>query len=62
MADGDWHDDSDYERAVERAERTTRIGWRAIAGVTGLIGVAAIAAVLFCLVLAVAIAYMAVMG
>ncbi|WP_399886676.1 hypothetical protein ACGH7X_19535 [Streptomyces sp. BBFR51] len=49
MTDGDWYDDSDYESAVKRSERVTRVGWTAILGVTGVVGVAAIAAVVVCL-------------
>ncbi|MFF7143665.1 hypothetical protein [Streptomyces nodosus] len=45
MTDRDWYDDSDYESAVERAERMTRVGWAAIVGTTVLLVVVAIAAV-----------------
>lgn len=57
MTDRDWYDDSDYEGAVERAERMTRIGWRVIAGVAGLLGIAVIAAVVVCLVVVIGVAY-----
>ncbi|CAM5446445.1 hypothetical protein [Streptomyces aurantiogriseus] len=57
MTNRDWYDDSDYQRAVEQAERMTRVSWKAIAGVTGLLGVAMIAVAVACLVLAVALAY-----
>ncbi|GEJ99625.1 hypothetical protein NHG22_21755 [Streptomyces sp. ATE26] len=46
MTDRDWDDDGGCENAVEQAERTTRIGWAAIAGVTGLLGVGVIAVVI----------------
>ncbi|AJE41565.1 hypothetical protein [Streptomyces nodosus] len=45
MTDRDWYDDSDYESAVERAKRMTRVGWAAIVGATVLMVVAAITAV-----------------
>ncbi|MEU4011848.1 hypothetical protein [Streptomyces pseudogriseolus] len=57
MTDRDWYDDSDYEGAVERAERMTRVGWGAIAGVTGLLGIAVIAVAVACVAAAVAMAY-----
>ncbi|MGW5125938.1 hypothetical protein ACWEQ7_18100 [Streptomyces sp. NPDC004069] len=56
MTDRDWYDDSDYERAVERAERMTRVGWTAILGVTGLMVVAAVAAVVVFLAAVVCVA------
>ncbi|MFE1577629.1 hypothetical protein [Streptomyces fradiae] len=57
MTGRDWYDDSDYESAVERAERMTRIGWRAIAGLMSLLGIAVISAVVFCLVVFVGMLY-----
>ncbi|MFE1844417.1 hypothetical protein [Streptomyces sp. NPDC059515] len=57
MTDRDWYDDSDYEGAVEQAERMARIGWRVIAGVAGLLGIAVIAAVVVCLVVVLGMAY-----
>ncbi|WP_345661619.1 hypothetical protein [Streptomyces venetus] len=57
MTNRDWYDDSDYENAVERAERMTRIGWKAITGVTGLMVVTAITAAVFCMVVVVGMVY-----
>ncbi|WP_374983310.1 hypothetical protein [Streptomyces fradiae] len=57
MTGRDWYDDSDYESAVERAERMTRIGWRVIAGLASLLGIAVISAVVFCLVVFVSMLY-----
>ncbi|MBL3666377.1 hypothetical protein JL475_10315 [Streptomyces sp. M2CJ-2] len=57
MTNRDWYDDSDYESAVERAERMTRIGWRVIAGMAGLLGIVVIAAVVVCLVVVIGMAY-----
>ncbi|MFD6322147.1 hypothetical protein ACFWOL_04550 [Streptomyces sp. NPDC058442] len=57
MTHRDWYDDSDYEDAVEQAERMARIGWRVIAGVAGLLGIAVIAAVVVCLVVVIGMAY-----
>ncbi|MFE9534751.1 hypothetical protein [Streptomyces sp. NPDC006691] len=42
MTDRGWNDDSDYRDAVQRAERATRLGWAAIAGVAGTLGCALI--------------------
>jgi hypothetical protein len=47
MTGRDWYDDSDYESTVERAERMTRIGWRAIAGLASPLGIAVISVVVF---------------
>ncbi len=60
MTNRDWYDDSDYESAVERAERMTRVGWKAIAGVTGLMSIATIAVAVFCLAAVVGVAYLVV--
>jgi hypothetical protein len=60
MTNRDWYDDSDYESAVERAERMTRVGWKAIAGVTGLMSIATIAVAVFCLAAVVGMAYLVV--
>ncbi|MER5370225.1 hypothetical protein [Streptomyces sp. NPDC002722] len=50
MADRDWYDDSDYQDAVQRAERATRFGWAAIAGTTGVLGCVLIAVAMICAV------------
>ncbi|MEU1706324.1 hypothetical protein ABZ478_13090 [Streptomyces sp. NPDC005706] len=60
MTDRDWYDDRDYESAVEKAERMTRIGWGAIAGVTGLLGIGVIAVVVACLAAVIGMAYVVV--
>ncbi|GGY29124.1 hypothetical protein [Streptomyces djakartensis] len=60
MGNRDWYDDSDYESAVERAGRMTRVGWKAIAGVTGLVGMVTIAVAVFCLAAVVGMAYLVV--
>ena len=60
MTNRDWYDDRDYESAVERAERMTRIGWRAIAGVVGLLGIGVIAVVVVCLAAVIGMAYVVV--
>ncbi|MFF2205608.1 hypothetical protein [Streptomyces sp. NPDC058145] len=60
MTNRDWYDDRDYESAVERAERMTRIGWRAIAGVVGLLGIGVIAVVVVCLAVVIGMAYVVV--
>lgn len=57
MTNQSWDTDSDYESAVEQAERMTRVGWRAIAGVTGLMGIAAIVVAALCLAAGVGVAY-----
>ncbi|MCX4772992.1 hypothetical protein [Streptomyces sp. NBC_01285] len=60
MSNQDWYDDSDYESAVERAERMTRAGWKVIAGVTGLMGIAAITLAVFGLAVVLGMAYLVV--
>jgi hypothetical protein len=55
--DRDWHDDSDYDEAVRKAERMTRFGWRAIAGVSGAIGLVAVVAAVALLVAALVVGY-----
>ncbi|MGW5327405.1 hypothetical protein [Streptomyces sp. NPDC004014] len=60
MTDRDWSDDGDYENAVEQAERTTRNGWGAIAGVTGLLGVGVIAVVAVCAAVVIGMGYVVV--
>ncbi|MGQ4419692.1 hypothetical protein ACN6LA_007236 [Streptomyces sp. SAS_269] len=60
MTNRDWYDDRDYESEVERAERMTRIGWRAIAGVVGLLGIGVIAVVVVCLAAVIGMAYVVV--
>lgn len=53
MTDRGWHDDTDYQDAVSRAERMTRFSWRVIATVScALLGV-----VVLCLVAWVAFAF-----
>ncbi|MFF5975029.1 hypothetical protein ACFY7C_26335 [Streptomyces sp. NPDC012769] len=44
----DWHDDSAYTDAVQRAERATRFGWTAITATTATLGCALIAAIALC--------------
>ncbi|MFF0855144.1 hypothetical protein ACFYVM_29470 [Streptomyces sp. NPDC003280] len=60
MTDRDWDDDGGCENAVEQAERTTRIGWAAIAGVTGLLGVGVIAVVVVCVAVVIGMGYVVV--
>ncbi|MFF3166131.1 hypothetical protein [Streptomyces sp. NPDC003273] len=60
MTDRDWDDDGDYENAVEQAERTTRIGWGAIAGVIGLLGIGVIVVVVVCVAVVIGMGYVVV--
>ncbi|WP_437094453.1 hypothetical protein [Streptomyces sp. enrichment culture] len=47
-------DDDAYDDVVRRAEKATRLGWTAIAGVTGLLLLALVAAIALLLATAVA--------
>jgi hypothetical protein len=60
MSDNEWYDEGDYRDPAQRAERATRWGWAAIAGVTGFLAVAVMALVVVGLVVAVALGYAAV--
>ncbi|WP_326626133.1 MULTISPECIES: hypothetical protein [unclassified Streptomyces] len=62
MNNRDWCDDGDYKSAVEQAEHMTRVGWKAIAGVTGLMGIAAVTVAVFCLAVVVGMAYLVVVA
>ncbi|MFE9170036.1 hypothetical protein [Streptomyces kebangsaanensis] len=57
MTEGDWYDDSDYDEALRRADRATRLGWKVIAGVTGLLGLGLIAAAVGSVAVVVAAVY-----
>lgn len=60
MSDRGWCDDSDYDAAVQRAERATRFGWAAIAGTTGVLGCALVAMTFVCVAVALACLYLVV--
>ncbi|MGJ5833427.1 hypothetical protein [Streptomyces ossamyceticus] len=57
MHERDRYDDSDLADEIQRARRTTRLGWAAIAGTTWLLAMAVVALIALTLVVAVAIAY-----
>lgn len=57
MSDDEGCDDRDYRDAVRKAERATRWGWAAIAGVTGLLAAAVTALVVVGWLVAVALGY-----
>ncbi|MFF7261397.1 hypothetical protein ACFZCL_14070 [Streptomyces sp. NPDC008159] len=57
MHERDWYDDSDLPDEIQRAQRATRVGWAAIAGVTWLLALAVVALIVLTLVVAVAIGY-----
>ncbi|MFB7917196.1 hypothetical protein [Streptomyces sp. NPDC056061] len=60
MADRGWYDDSDHHDAVRQAERATRFGWAAIAGIAGGLGCVLIAAAVICAVAVLACLYVVV--
>ncbi|MBW5251112.1 hypothetical protein JGS39_19290 [Streptomyces sp. P01-B04] len=60
MTDGDWHDDSEYHEAVQRAARAKKFGWAVTAGTAGALGCALIVLVSFVVVAVVAGLYVVV--
>ncbi|MFJ7493143.1 hypothetical protein ACIQZB_18215 [Streptomyces sp. NPDC097727] len=58
MTDDDWYDDSDYREAAQRAERATRWGWTAIAGVMGLLATVLLGVVVLFLVVVFGVGYL----
>jgi hypothetical protein len=60
MTGRDWNDDGAYDDAVQRAERVTRFGWAAIAGITGLVGCTLVAMAVICGAVVIACAYLVV--
>jgi hypothetical protein len=57
MQERDRYDDSDLSDEIQRAQRTTRLGWAAIAGATWLLALAVVALIVLTLVVAAAIGY-----
>lgn len=57
MSDDEECDDRDHRDAVRKAERATRWGWVAVAGVTGLLAAAVTALVVVWWLVAVALGY-----
>ncbi|QGZ50392.1 hypothetical protein GPZ77_20300 [Streptomyces sp. QHH-9511] len=57
MTDRGWYDDSEYQDAVQRAERATRFGWAAIAGTTGVLAFALLVVAVVCAVAVLACIY-----
>ncbi|MFE5485193.1 hypothetical protein [Streptomyces sp. NPDC056527] len=60
MTERDWNDDSDYDDAVQKAERATRFGWAAIAVTTGVLGCLLIVLAVVCVVAVMACVYVVV--
>ncbi|MFI1003112.1 hypothetical protein ACIP10_27505 [Streptomyces galbus] len=60
MSDNDWYDDGERRDPIRQAERATRWGWAAIAGVTGFLAVAVLALAVVVMVVVVALGYSAV--